>query len=92
MLTGNWFSGSIPKSFGDLGNLRILYLDGNLIEGEVPSELGRLVVLQEFQLDGNDVTGTMPQEVCDLRDHKLSDLESDCASDQFICDCCTECW
>lgn len=92
MLSGNEFSGSIPESFGSLMNLKLLYLDGNSLVGEVPTQLGQLMVLQELRLDGNEVTGSLPDEICALKDRKLTDLESDCASDKFSCDCCTECW
>jgi hypothetical protein len=91
ILAGNQFSGEIPDSLGDLVLLRRFFLDGNLFEGEIPSQLGHLSMLQELQLAGNSFTGEMPQEICDLRDGKLSALESDCAK-EIICDCCTECW
>ena len=91
ILANNQLGGRISESIGEMANLRTLLLEGNQFEGQIPTQLGKLTLLRELDLYGNELTGAVPIEICDLRDGELSRLETDCASGQVTCDCCTSC-
>ncbi|MCY4115368.1 MAG: RecQ family zinc-binding domain-containing protein [Caldilineaceae bacterium] len=59
-------SGTLPKEFGLLADLRILYLKGNDLEGEIPPELGLLNNLIWLSLSNNRLSGSIPQELSSL--------------------------
>nr|GFB33588.1 probable LRR receptor-like serine/threonine-protein kinase At4g36180 [Tanacetum cinerariifolium] len=49
-LSGNCFSGTIPRFIGSLTNLMYLNLDSNSFYGTIPPEIGNLTNLQELSL------------------------------------------
>ncbi|KAL6596005.1 hypothetical protein ACP70R_047369 [Stipagrostis hirtigluma subsp. patula] len=67
-LGGNFFSGSIPRSYGQWTRIRYLALSGNELTGVVPPELGNLTTLRELYLGYfNSFTGGIPPELGRLR-------------------------
>ncbi|KAJ1298117.1 hypothetical protein BS78_01G429000 [Paspalum vaginatum] len=63
-LGGNFFSGSIPRSYGQWSRIRYLALSGNELTGEIPPELGNLTTLRELYLGYfNSFTGGIPPEL-----------------------------
>ncbi|KAG2553581.1 leucine-rich repeat receptor-like serine/threonine-protein kinase BAM2 [Panicum virgatum] len=67
-LGGNFFSGSIPSSYGQWSRIRYLALSGNELTGEIPPELGNLTTLRELYLGYfNSFTGGIPPELGRLR-------------------------
>ncbi|RLN43396.1 leucine-rich repeat receptor-like serine/threonine-protein kinase BAM2 [Panicum miliaceum] len=67
-LGGNFFSGSIPSSYGQWNRIRYLALSGNELTGEIPPELGNLTTLRELYLGYfNSFTGGIPPELGRLR-------------------------
>ncbi|KAG0552050.1 hypothetical protein BDA96_01G475300 [Sorghum bicolor] len=67
-LGGNFFSGSIPRSYGQWSRIRYLALSGNELTGEIPEELGNLTTLRELYLGYyNNFTGGIPPELGRLR-------------------------
>ncbi|XP_062210465.1 leucine-rich repeat receptor-like serine/threonine-protein kinase BAM1 [Phragmites australis] len=67
-LGGNFFSGSIPRSYGQWSRIRYLALSGNELTGEIPPELGNLTTLRELYLGYfNSFTGGIPPELGRLR-------------------------
>ncbi|CAH9081684.1 unnamed protein product [Cuscuta epithymum] len=62
-LGGNFFSGEIPKDYGDLLGLEYLSLAGNNLHGKIPRELGNLTNLKEIYLGYYNVfQGGIPKE------------------------------
>jgi Leucine-rich repeat (LRR) protein len=53
-------SGSLPPSFANLQNLRLLHLSTNLMTGTLPPGLSKLGALKELLLDNNQFAGTIP--------------------------------
>ena len=52
-LSGNFLSGSIPFSLGDLIMLKVLNLSNNQLSGQVPNEIGDLRSLAELNLSNH---------------------------------------
>lgn len=72
-------TGTIPASFGDLFNLRKLWLNDNKLTGEIPDELGRLMAMETLEVEGNNLTGDFPEAICSLKDiGYLDKLGADC--------------
>lgn len=59
-------SGTIPTEFGQLVNLKILWLFENALSGAVPSELGNVNELKECLLNTNSLSGEVPNEFSSL--------------------------
>uniref|UniRef100_A0ACD5VPM4 Uncharacterized protein n=1 Tax=Avena sativa TaxID=4498 RepID=A0ACD5VPM4_AVESA len=59
-MDSNFFSGSIPPSFGNLKGLQGLNLTSNNLSGPIPDELGRISVLEELCLAQNNLSGGIP--------------------------------
>ncbi|GLC76506.1 hypothetical protein PLESTF_001790200 [Pleodorina starrii] len=56
----NEFSGTLPSSFGDLPNLRVLRLESNRLYGTIPSSLSKLSgVLNGLELANNNFQGDL---------------------------------
>ncbi|WVZ56109.1 hypothetical protein U9M48_006688 [Paspalum notatum var. saurae] len=63
-LGGNFFSGGIPRSYGQWSRIRYLALSGNELTGVIPQELGNLTTLRELYLGYfNSFTGGIPLEL-----------------------------
>ena len=60
-------TGGIPAEFGDLRELKQLYLFDNRLTGPIPEELGELINLRILFLDGNGLTGAISAELGNLR-------------------------
>ncbi|XP_010228930.2 leucine-rich repeat receptor-like serine/threonine-protein kinase BAM1 [Brachypodium distachyon] len=76
-LGGNFFSGSIPGSYGQWSRIRYLALSGNELTGAVPPELGNLTTLRELYLGYfNSFTGGIPRELGRLRELVRLDMAS----------------
>ncbi|KAG2573486.1 hypothetical protein PVAP13_7KG256200 [Panicum virgatum] len=65
-LSNNRFSGSIPRSVGNLTGLLVLNLSRNAFTGEIPAELGRLSQVESLDLSWNNLTGEIPQSLASL--------------------------
>ncbi|XP_006656496.2 leucine-rich repeat receptor-like kinase protein FLORAL ORGAN NUMBER1 [Oryza brachyantha] len=66
-LGGNYFTGAIPDTYGDLAALEYLGLNGNTLSGRVPTSLARLKRLREMYIGYyNQYDGGVPPEFGDL--------------------------
>ncbi len=59
-LAGNWLTGRVPGSLGDLTGLRSLRLGWNELSGPLPRELERLKNLELLSLPGISLRGPVP--------------------------------
>uniref|UniRef100_A0ACD5W4F3 Uncharacterized protein n=1 Tax=Avena sativa TaxID=4498 RepID=A0ACD5W4F3_AVESA len=76
-LGGNFFSGAIPRSFGQLQAVEFLSLAGNSLAGAIPPELGRLTTLKQLFLGYfNQFDGGIPPELGNLLNLVHLDLAS----------------
>ncbi|XP_057744219.1 MDIS1-interacting receptor like kinase 1-like [Arachis stenosperma] len=73
-LRGSFFEGSIPKSFGELRNLKYLGLSGNNLTGEIPAEIGKLSSLEFMIIGYNEFDGGVPSEFGNLTNLKYLDI------------------
>lgn len=60
------FSGTIPRSIGNLENLRILRLRKNSMSGPLPTELGDLKKLEVLLINNNLFEGEIPPAIGNL--------------------------
>jgi len=65
-LSNNRFSGSIPRTVGNLTALLVLNLSRNAFTGEIPAEIGRLSQVESLDLSWNHLTGEIPQSLASL--------------------------
>ena len=65
-VSGNEFSGVIPKGLGDLTQLEYLDLSRNTLAGELPKELAGQAPLKMLDLGGNQLVGTIPTELSQI--------------------------
>lgn len=65
-LSGNGFSGELPRDIGNMQNFSMLHLGGNELYGKLPSQIGQmpLVVLNLTQ---NKFVGEIPREIGKIR-------------------------
>ncbi|KAG4990557.1 hypothetical protein JHK87_024014 [Glycine soja] len=56
-LGGNWISGEIPASIGNLIGLTLLGIEDNLIDGIIPITFGKLQKMQKLDLGTNKLSG-----------------------------------
>ncbi|XP_015948964.1 MDIS1-interacting receptor like kinase 1 [Arachis duranensis] len=73
-LRGSFFEGSIPKSFGELRNLKYLGLSGNNLTGEIPAEIGKLSSLEFMIIGYNEFDGGVPSEFGNFTNLKYLDI------------------
>ena len=87
----NSIGGQIPKSMGDMKNLKSLLLKGNSFFGFLPPELGNLKNLKQAGFEGNLLVGNVPMELCGLT--QMTELSADCGGREPLmqCACCTLC-
>lgn len=94
LLDENGFQGTIPACFGELQQLRQLYVFKNQLSGDLPGELAELSWLTGLGLEDNNFEGDVPLEICSLKDNDNNfDLWADCGGDsaELLCPCCTVC-
>ncbi|KAJ6881355.1 hypothetical protein NC651_028046 [Populus alba x Populus x berolinensis] len=65
-LSGNSFTGEIPKPIGKLKGLQQLNLSNNFLTGHIQSSLGFLTSLQSLDMSSNMLTGRIPVQLTDL--------------------------
>ncbi|KAK1436797.1 hypothetical protein QVD17_02580 [Tagetes erecta] len=75
-LGGNKFTGSIPKSFGNLTKVLALDIGQNYLTGKVPDFIGNLSNLRVLVMGKNKFRGYIPKQLCQLVDLSLIDLSS----------------
>ncbi|OAE27500.1 hypothetical protein AXG93_3439s1010 [Marchantia polymorpha subsp. ruderalis] len=66
-LDTNAFTGPIPKSLGDLADLKDLLLNDNDFRGHIPAELGKLSNLTLLFLHNNQLSGPILTSLADLK-------------------------
>lgn len=64
----------LPKSIGNLRNLRILDLSGNQLKN-LPDSIGNLKKLKELNLSGNRLLKTLPESIGNLEDLEVLNLD-----------------
>ncbi|CAO2816775.1 unnamed protein product [Amaranthus hypochondriacus] len=61
VLAYNPFSSmSLPKEFGNLKNLKLLWMTSCNLIGEIPQDFANLTRLEHIDLEGNDLVGEIP--------------------------------
>ena len=65
-VSGNEFSGTIPKGLGALTQLEYLDLSRNTLAGELPKELAGQAPLKMLNVTGNQLVGTIPTELSQI--------------------------
>ena len=65
-VSGNEFSGVIPKGLGELTQLEYLDLSRNTLAGELPKELAGQAPLKMLNVSGNQLVGTIPTELSQI--------------------------
>ncbi|KAK3164369.1 hypothetical protein QOZ80_1AG0016720 [Eleusine coracana subsp. coracana] len=65
-LSNNRFSGSIPRTVGNLTSLLVLNMSHNALTGPIPGELGRLAQIESLDLSWNRLTGEIPRQLAAL--------------------------
>ncbi|CAL5404334.1 unnamed protein product [Camellia sinensis] len=70
-LTGNKFSGRVPKELSTLPSLRALSLGLNELTGTIPPSFGNISSLEGFGLEMNHIYGNIPTELAQLPNLKL---------------------
>lgn len=76
-LSGNALNGTIPTTFFNATELRILSVADNLISGEIPAPVpGRLTDLQVLNLSANGLIGTVPDGIALLPNLTFLSLSS----------------
>ena len=65
-VSGNEFSGTIPKGLGALTQLEYLDLSRNTLAGEIPKELAGQAPLRVLNVTGNQLVGAIPTELSQI--------------------------
>lgn len=65
-LSGNEFSGEIPKVIGNLFTLKVLNLSNNRLSGQIPSTFGKLISLESLDLSCNQIEREIPSQLANL--------------------------
>lgn len=77
-LTGNNFSGELPRSWGGLVELEHLSLSRNSLTGSMPKEFGNLERLGWLFLSQNQLSGNIPKEISGLKSLRCWDRFRTC--------------
>ena len=75
--------GSIPESFGNLSELRHLYLPNNELTGALPESFGNLSKLEYATLSGNKLTGPLPAGLGNLANLETLRLQTNLLTGQL---------
>ncbi|TVU51134.1 hypothetical protein EJB05_02541, partial [Eragrostis curvula] len=67
VLSGNQFTGHIPKDLFQYVNLTMLDLSQNNLTGEATKDFGKLHKLQTLLLSGNNLSGQIPENLTTLQ-------------------------
>lgn len=59
----NFLSGHIPNGFGNLTELKELFINQNNLEGTIPESLGAMTKLQKLYIHNYGLTGVIPMAV-----------------------------
>ncbi|VFQ74954.1 unnamed protein product [Cuscuta campestris] len=65
-LSGNNFSGLLPKEISNCKELRVINLSGNKFSGLIPSEIGSLQSLEALYLGSNSFSSQIPETLTRL--------------------------
>ncbi|KAA8534018.1 hypothetical protein F0562_031535 [Nyssa sinensis] len=82
-LDHNFFSGTIPSSFGKLSKLEELSLSHNQISGTIPNEIGGLSRLQKLDFSNNAINGSLPITLSNLSSLVVLNVESNQIDNQI---------
>ena len=72
----NSFTGTIPATVGQIGDLQVFYFAFNKLTGGIPTQLGSLSALMILSLDFNSLHGTIPNELGSLTTLEVLSLYS----------------
>jgi hypothetical protein len=93
LLEGNWLSGTIPSSLGNLVRARKFCGAPENAASELPQVAYRyltivvsFMILEQISLRKNYLSGRVASELCELRNGSLTELKVD---SWIECDCCT---
>ncbi|KAB5524836.1 hypothetical protein DKX38_022585 [Salix brachista] len=73
-LSGNSFTGRVPRELSNCRNLAILNLWGNNFTGQIPSEIGLISSLEGLFLGNNTFSPTVPESLLNLDNLAFLDL------------------
>ncbi|CAM8958320.1 unnamed protein product [Rhodiola kirilowii] len=73
-MSGNLFTGHIPRELGNLVHLSDLEISDNKYSGEIPIELGKCLMLENLELRGNMFTGRIPLSLGSLKGVQIVDF------------------
>ncbi|KAK9681644.1 hypothetical protein RND81_10G017500 [Saponaria officinalis] len=71
----NQFTGTIPKTLGNLKNLQSLVLAANFFNGTLPETFANLKNLTELRLNGNAFSGKIPEFLGNLTNITTLDIQ-----------------
>jgi hypothetical protein len=77
-------SGTIPTTFGNLGQVTTMHLHSINFIGTIPSTFGSLSLLKVLLLDNTQLRGNVPFTLCST----IAVLRIDC--NEIACTCCTD--
>lgn len=92
-LGNNILTGTIPSEISQLSEMIYLSLNTNDFTGTIPDGIGQMKNAEEMLLQFNSLAGEVPESICDLKENKLYNLWTDCASivPPLYCSCCSIC-
>ncbi|XP_073365543.1 uncharacterized protein [Aegilops tauschii subsp. strangulata] len=75
-LTGNFLSGSIPPSLGNVSSLTSILLGQNRLSGLIPETLSHITKLLELDLSSNSLSGSVPLSLYNMTSLKYFSVGS----------------
>ncbi|XBI51923.1 hypothetical protein VPH35_034377 [Triticum aestivum] len=75
-LTGNFLSGSIPPSIGNISSLASILLGQNMLSGLIPETLSHITKLFELDLSFNSLSGSVPLSLYNMTSLKYFSVGS----------------